>query len=124
MPLISHRRTGRYDRRKFDRFALDREVRYIGLGKRTTLEAGGGRTVDMSSGGILFTTDQPLTCDIRLELCVNWPVRLDNSCPLKLVALGRVVRTEGLRAALAIDKYEFRTQGSTFSVMKSGKGTP
>jgi len=44
---------------------------------------------------------------------VNWPAHLDNRCALKLVASGRVVRTDSTKAAIAIERYEFRTQGST-----------
>jgi len=49
----------------------------------------------------------------RLEVAVNWPARLDGTCRLKLVAMGRVVRTEQDRAAIAIEHYEFRTQGAS-----------
>jgi hypothetical protein len=66
----------------------------------------------MSSGGILFTTAETLHPGKRLELAVNWPARLDGTCRLKLVAMGRVVRSEQDRAAIAIEHYEFRTQGA------------
>ncbi|MCL5745484.1 MAG: hypothetical protein M1541_16430 [Acidobacteria bacterium] len=82
------------------------------LDGKTVLRTGAGKTVDMSSSGVLFTTDCPLSAGNRLELSVNWPAQLDNSCPLKLVALGRVVRADTATAAIAIEKYEFRTQGS------------
>ena len=112
--------TSRSDRRTSDRFPIEREVRYRMLDGKTVLRAGSGKTVDMSSGGVLFTTEQPLSAGNRLELSVNWPAQLNNSCPLKLVALGRVVRSDGLKAAIAIEKYEFRTQGSkTFA---AGRG--
>jgi hypothetical protein len=100
------------DRRSSDRFPIERDVKYKMLDGKTVLRTGAGKTVDMSSGGVLFTTEEPLSAGNRLELSVNWPAQLDNSCPLKLVALGRVVRTEQGKAAIVIEKYEFRTQGS------------
>lgn len=112
MLLMAEKALPYTDRRTSDRFPIEREVRYKMLDGKSVLRTGSGRTVDMSSGGVLFTTEQPLSAGNRLELSVNWPAQLDNSCPLKLVALGRVVRTDGLKAALAIEKYEFRTQGS------------
>lgn len=100
------------DRRSSDRFPIERDVKYKMLDGKTVLRTGAGKTLDMSSGGVLFTTEEPLSAGNRLELSVNWPAQLDNTCPLKLVALGRVVRVDQGRAALVIEKYEFRTQGS------------
>ncbi len=69
----------------------------------------------MSSTGILFTTDRELTPGRRVELAISWPAQLDGSCPLKLVASGRVVRAEPGRAAMEIYQYEFRTASRTFA---------
>jgi hypothetical protein len=66
----------------------------------------------MGSGGILFTTEERLPVGRTVELSVNWPARLDGVCPLKFVAVGRVVRSEENRAAVRIERYEFRTRGA------------
>ena len=42
------------DRRRSDRFAIEREIRYRALNKRGGEEAGEGKTVNMSSSGVLF----------------------------------------------------------------------
>jgi hypothetical protein len=97
------------DRRGADRFPIEREVRYKVLSKKSADEAGTGRTVNMSSNGILFTSDHTLIPGRRLEISVSWPAQLNNHTPLKLVARGRVIRSEGGRAAIEIDQYEFRT---------------
>jgi PilZ domain-containing protein len=102
----------RGERRTSGRFPIQQEVRYTTLEGRNRSEAGIGQTLNMSSGGVLFTTADPLHVGKRLELSVNWPARLDGTCRLKLVALGRVVRTDGRRAAINIEQYEFRTQGA------------
>jgi hypothetical protein len=47
-----------------------------------------------------------------MELSISWPAQLDNKCPLKLVARGRVVRFDHGRAAIEIQQYEFRTQAT------------
>ena len=105
------------ERRGSDRFPIEREVRYRILNKRSTAEEGTGKTVNISSNGVLFTTDQILVPGKRLELSISWPAQLDNRCQLKLVARGRVARLEQGRAAIEIQQYEFRTQGSrTFGV--------
>ncbi|MGE5570615.1 MAG: PilZ domain-containing protein [Rhodospirillales bacterium] len=99
------------ERRSSARFPIEQEVRYK-IFNRNTIEVGSGKTVNMSSRGVLFTTERMLGPGERVELSVNWPAQLDNRCPLKLVTTGRVVRTNGALAAIAIERYEFRTQGS------------
>ena len=103
---------GEMDRRSADRFPIEREVRYKVLNKRSSQEEGTGKTVNISSNGVLFTTDQILLPGKRLEIAISWPAQLDNKCQLKLVARGRVARLEQGRAAVEIQQYEFRTQGS------------
>lgn len=100
---------GNTERRHSDRFPIEREVRYRVLNKRGGDEQGDGRTVNMSSAGILFTTEQMMLPGRRLEVSINWPAQLNNKCALKLVARGRVVRFEEGRAAMEIQQYEFRT---------------
>lgn len=98
------------ERRTADRFPIEREVRYKILNKRNSQEEGTGKTINISSAGVLFTTDQILLPGKRLELSISWPAQLDNKCQLKLVARGRVARLEQGRAAIEIQQYEFRTQ--------------
>src|SRR5690349_3040308 len=88
------------ERRRTDRFPLEREVRYKVLSKRNTEEAGEGRTINISSSGILFTAQRILPPGRRLEVSISWPAQLNNKCALKLVARGRVVRFEDGRAAM------------------------
>jgi hypothetical protein len=100
------------DRRASDRFPLEREVRYRILNRKTGDEVGAGKTVNMSSNGVLFTTEEFLIPGRRVELAISWPAQLNSKVALKLVARGRVVRSEGGVAAVEIQQYEFRTQGS------------
>ncbi len=105
--------TSHADRRHSDRFPIEREVRFRILSKRNAEENGDGKTVNISSSGILFTSDQVLLPGRRLELSISWPAQLNDKCALKLVARGRIVRFEDGRAAMEIQQYEFRTQGSS-----------
>ena len=90
---------------------MDREVRFRVINRKTGEEVGGGKTLNMSSGGVLFQTENSLLPGRRLEMTISWPAQLNNTCPLKLVARGRIVRVEDGRAAVEIQQYEFRTQG-------------
>jgi hypothetical protein len=102
------------DRRGADRFPIEREVRYRVLTRKTSVEgeSGVGVTVNMSSNGVLFTTDRYLLPGRRLEVSISWPAQLNSKIALKLVARGRVVRSEEGRAAIEIHQYEFRTQAN------------
>ncbi len=64
----------------------------------------------MSSSGVRFTTEAELSRGGLVECAVNWPARLDGACPLQLVAVGRVVRSDAASAVVRIAKYEFRTR--------------
>ncbi len=67
-------------------------------------------TLNISSKGLLFATDEALQPGQLLQVSVDWPARLENQVPLKLVAEGRIVRNLNGQAAMRIDKYEFRTR--------------
>ena len=81
-------------------------------GKKSVKQAGLGKTVNMSSGGVLFTTETPLPAGERVEIAVSWPAQLNDVLPLKLVAMGRLVRTGESEAAVSVERYEFKTRGS------------
>jgi hypothetical protein len=100
------------DRRKSKRLPIEREVRYRIAGGQWDVY-GSGKTINMSSGGVLFTIDYALSEKQRIELFVSWPAKLNGAIPLQLVALGRVVRASETQAAIAIQRYEFKTCTST-----------
>jgi hypothetical protein len=107
-----HTAKDKNERRASDRFPIEREVRYKVLNRKTGDELGAGKTVNMSSNGVLFTTDGLLIPGRRVELAISWPAQLNSKVALKLVARGRVVRAEDHVAAVEIQQYEFRTQGA------------
>jgi c-di-GMP-binding flagellar brake protein YcgR len=100
------------DRRNKRRFQIEQEIRYKMLYGQRIAETGTGKTINISSGGVCFTTEGMLTPGMPIELSMNWPVLLNDSCPMKLMIYGCVIRTGDKGAAVAIERYEFRTQGS------------
>lgn len=97
------------EKRSSIRFPLIRDVRFKRLSMRNSVEIGRGQTIDISSKGVYFTSDVALSVGERLELSINWPAQLDQKLPLQLVTLGRIVRSDSGRYAMAIERYEFRT---------------
>ena len=103
---------GTADRRETSRFPVREDVRYRVLHAKGLPGSGVGKTLDIGSGGILFTTQERLPLGRLVEVAVNWPVRLGGACPLQFVAVGKVVRSEATKAAVQIARYEFKTRGS------------
>ena len=100
------------ERRTKRRFQIEQEVRYKMLYGQRIAETGTGKTANISSGGVWFSTETMLTSGMPVELSMNWPVLLNDSCPMKLMIYGCVIRSNERGAAVAIERYEFRTQGS------------
>ena len=103
------------ERRSKRRFQIEQEVRYKMLYGQRIAETGNGKTMNISSGGVWFSTESMLTTGMPVELSMTWPVLLNDNCPMKLMIYGCAVRSNERGAAVAIERYEFRTQGRTFT---------
>jgi hypothetical protein len=109
------------ERRAKARFEIARELRYKVVMNGVVVTSGLGATVNMCSGGVAFTSEQMLTRGAFVELSISWPVLLDDSCPMRLIVFGRVLRTSGNTAITSIDKYEFRTAARGFAAAATGR---
>ena len=98
------------ERRAGTRFPLTLELRYAALGGQAPAETVSGRTIDLSSSGLSFTADRPLSTGRKFEISIDWPVLLDGCVQLQLVMRGQVVRTDGFATGLQIERHEFRTR--------------
>ena len=112
------RDTNPIERRRKSRFPITREVRYKLLDNDRVAEYGTGETIDIGSGGIAFTAKHRLKEGCFIELSVSWPVLLGDTCPMRLVVYGRVLRGSHSRVACTVDKYEFRTQARRLTVAR------
>lgn len=95
--------------------AIEREVHYRVLNGKNGELAATGKTVNISSSGVLFTSEHLLLPGRSVELSIDWPAQLNNKCALKLVARGRVVRLVDGCVALEIIQHEFRTKAKSAS---------
>jgi hypothetical protein len=97
------------ERRSDRRYDITLNVRWKLIRRRRVLDSGTGKTLDLSSGGLLIETDRELPSGLNIELSISWPVLLHNVAPLQLVVSGRVVRTTGQRVGIRMIQHEFRT---------------
>ena len=73
--------------------------------------AGVGRTVNMSSRGLLIASGQAtIRAGARLQLMLDWPFLLHETTPLQLIVSCRVIRCQPEEFAVKLDQYQFRTK--------------
>ena len=102
------------ERRTKFRFGIQRELRYKVLEDGAMIASGTGQTINMGSGGVAFFAEHQLKPGAFVEVSISWPVLLDQTCPMRLIVFGRVLRNAGKKNVCSVDKYEFRTQARTF----------
>jgi hypothetical protein len=100
------------DRRYDRRYGITLDLRWKLIRRRRVLDSGTGRTIDLSSGGVLFDAGAQLPMGLNVELSIAWPALLHNLAPMQLVVSGRIVRIHGNRTAIHMSQHEFRTAGS------------
>src|SRR6266700_744826 len=104
------RAEGRLHQRYLIAFDLEYEI----LKRRRVQHLGFGRTINISSSGVLFEAKDIqsvcfMDCSEPIVLKMNWPLSLSEVCALKLEMRGHIVRIDGRRIAMKIDNHEFRT---------------
>ena len=115
-PTLAHttrlRDSRRSDQRLDRRYPITLEIEYRLLSKGRVERRGLGKTLNVSSGGLLFQANDSLPFGSPIEIMMNWPFMLEGVCPLKLVIQGRVVRTDSKGVAVRTKQHEFRTAGT------------
>ena len=101
--IVPSGRPTEHERRRRKRFRLIAQAQYsvAGIEARAVIR-------NISSGGILLKTDDILRVGQRIQVFVDWPVLLENRCPLRLVIHGIVLRSDLSGTAVGLTKYDFR----------------
>jgi len=90
-------------------FPLRLDLRYRAKPQWAKETVGTGRSLWMSSGQLLFQSDQPIEPGTNIEVSLAWPARLDNRTPLQLCVIGQVVSCRDTEVSVRISRHEFRT---------------
>jgi hypothetical protein len=98
------------DRRSKRRYPIRLRLHFKAIKRGVVTSAGTGEVIDMSSNGIAFRADETLRVGTTTNLYISWPIPLEGKTPIVLFGEGRAVRGEGQVTAVAIGRYEFRTQ--------------
>jgi DNA-binding NarL/FixJ family response regulator len=108
--LVEAEKKAAAERRNNARFPCRLAVSYQTLEHPVLTGQGTSETLNISSKGLLFTSSEQFQPGQLVQVSLDWPARLENQVPLKLVAEGRIVRNSGGQTAMTIEKYEFRTR--------------
>ena len=106
---------GERERRMKRRFQIEQEVRYKMLYGQRIAETGTGKTSNIIEQRRVVHNRQHADhgdADRALDELAGAAERF---CPMKLMIYGCVVRSNERGAAVAIERYEFRTQGKVFA---------
>ena len=114
-PKVRFLEPHRVDQRLNRRYSITLEIEYKLLRKGRVERLGLGRTLNVSSGGVLFEANESLPAGSSIEILMQWPFLLEGVCPLKLVIHGSVVRSDSRRIAVRAKHHEFRTAGARSS---------
>ena len=98
---------GKIERRRAGRYSIGRDLKWKWQAKRTRQAPEHGRTVNISSGGVLFTTGFSLPLGKLVEVGIHWPVMPEIEAGLQLTARGRVVRSDAGCTAVEFRQREF-----------------
>ena len=93
-------------------FPFEQFARYRVLSGEMAGQTGEGRTLCMSSSSVSFTAERTLRDGAVIELSVDWPVLLNDSCPIKLVVCGRLEAGAPGTYAISVERHEFRTRAT------------
>ena len=94
------------ERRSKVRFPIELDVRFM---PSKTGAYNTGRTVNISSSGLLIRSASVVGHGTALHIMIQWPYTLDGKIPLQLVATGVVVRSTPSWFAVVVRSYQFRT---------------
>jgi hypothetical protein len=96
------------DRRADRRYPIAAELEYRIINRGNVVKIGLGRTIDISSAGVLFESEIALPRGLKVELIISWPSLPTTSKRIEIRAEGRTVRADHKCTAVRIYKYTFR----------------
>jgi hypothetical protein len=94
------------ERREKIRFPIELGARYAVKGRQQI--EGTGTTVNISSCGVLMTSECEVAPGTAIRVVIEWPTVIRNICPLALHIRGTVVRSDRGLVAVQFSTHEFR----------------
>jgi hypothetical protein len=103
--------THRTDQRLHRRYPIVLDAKFELFSEGRVELLGYARTLNISTGGVLLSTNDSLPAGRSIKVAMNWPLLLQGVCQLRLIICGHIVRSDGTRIAVHSTHHEFRTAG-------------
>jgi PilZ domain-containing protein len=98
------------EQRKHQRFDLRLPFQIVGSGKAVKIT---GETKNVSSAGVLFTSETPVAIGEPIEYVITFPKAPGSRSEVRLRCVGKVVREDTeLAFAATLERYEFQRQSA------------
>lgn len=108
MPATKRSGKLNHDRRSHRRYPVIVDIKYS-LAPSGHVQVGRGRTINLSSGGVLFEAEVAIPVNASIELSISWPGRSDFQIQFELHATGKALRIGDSKVAVKFDRSIFRT---------------
>jgi len=113
------------ERRSKYRYPLDLSIRFRSVSGLSAI-SGEGRTLNLSSGGVLVLAQQvalhQISAGARVDFSIEWPSLLNGKIPLQLFAHGRILRLGVSVFAATFERHQFRTRRISSQSAGQGEG--
>jgi len=97
------------ERRSHPRYPVQLPIRFLIRSGKVISFSGEGKTVNISSAGMMFSSSEPLPDAERISAAVHWPATPDGK-PVVLLFHGHRVWVKGLQLGMQISHYGFLSQ--------------
>jgi PilZ domain len=97
-----------HKRRSHGRCAVEAELRYRIDEQGVIVHEGNGRLINLSTGGVLFETEDTLPVGIEIELFIPWPSHRHSATPWTLCITGKILRLHRKKVVVKVAHYDYR----------------
>jgi PilZ domain len=97
-----------HDRRSHRRYPVSVDLEYSLSSPDGYLQVGRGRTINLSSGGVLFEAEATVPENTTVDMSISWP-RSEHQVQFELHVTGKTVRAKDRQVAVKFDQCIFRT---------------
>ena len=113
----------RGDRRIQQRYPVALELEYKVMTGGAVIGSGTGKTGNISSGGVLFRTEDKLTAGPAVELSIRWPAVSESAPFVELRMSGRIVRSDANGTAVEMRRYHFQQPANVSAAVDQAFGS-
>jgi hypothetical protein len=98
------------ERRCHRRYPIVADLKYALLRRNQVVQCGHGRTLNLSSYGVLFLSELALPPGMRVSLSIALPVRFNGEAESRLCVMGRTVRRDDRATAVTFERRTLHAQ--------------